>query len=126
MKLAHIVVTGQTVDENALCERILTCARQLGADAVILGKVDVLDSIGPSPLDESTLSLAGTGSRSYFSRPWGWWDPCYLDPWSYVQGAADQREWTTYLSGIALRYEQSERTGDQHDFDRRNDDREIQ
>jgi hypothetical protein len=61
MKLAHIVVTGQTVDENALCERILTCARQLGADAVILGKVDVLESIGPSPRYESTLSPAGTG-----------------------------------------------------------------
>jgi hypothetical protein len=125
MKLARIVATSQTVDEDALRERILTRARQLGADAVILGKVDVLESRGPSPLYESTLSPAGTGYGSYVWGPWGWWDPFYLDPWSCVQGAADQREWTTYLSGIAIRYEQSERTGDQHDNDRRNNDRET-
>lgn len=125
MKLARIVATSQTVDEDALRERILTRARQLGADAVILGKVDVLESMGPGPLYESTLIPTGAGYGSYAWGPWGWWDPFYLDPWSYVQGAADQREWTTYLSGIAIRYEQPERTGNQYDNDRRNDDREI-
>ncbi len=65
MKLARIVATSQTVGEDALREHILTRARQLGADAVILGKVDVLESIGPSPLYESTLSQAGTGYNAY-------------------------------------------------------------
>ena len=50
MKLARIVATSQTVDEDALREIILTRARQLGGDAVILGNVDVLEPIGPSPL----------------------------------------------------------------------------
>jgi hypothetical protein len=92
MKLARIVATSQTADEDALREIILTRARQLGADAVILGKVDVLESMGPSPLYESTLSPAGAGYGSYVWGPWGWWDPFYLDPRSYAQGAADQRE----------------------------------
>jgi hypothetical protein len=95
MKLARIVETSQNVDEDALREIILTRARQLGGDAVILGNVDVLESIGPSPLYESyesTLSPAGAGYGSYVWGPWGWWDPFYLDPRSYAQGAADQRE----------------------------------
>lgn len=104
-KLARIVATSQTADEDALRQRILCRARQLGADAVVLGKVDVFESFGPSPLYESTLSPIGVGTSSSVWGPWGWWDPFYLDPWSYVQGAADQRGWTTYLSGIAIRYE---------------------
>lgn len=105
VKLARIVATSQTADEDALRQRILTRARQLGADAVVLGKIDVLESFGSSPLYESTLSPIGVGNGSSVWGPWGWWDPFYLDPWSYVQGAADQREWTTYLSGIAIRFE---------------------
>lgn len=115
VKLARIVATSQTADEDALRQRILTRARLLGADAVVLGKVDVLESFGSSPLYESTLSPIGVGSGSSVWGPWGWWDPFYLDPWSYVQGAADQREWTTYLSGVAIRYERSVRTDDHRD-----------
>ena len=126
VKLARIIATSQSADKDRLQDRILDRAKGLGADAVILGKVDVLESLGPSPLYESTLSPAGAGYSSYAWGPWGWWDPFYLDPWSYVQGAADQREWTTYLSGIAIRHEQSERTGDQHDDGRRNGGRETQ
>ena len=41
----------------------------------------------------------------------------------YRTRAADQREESLYLSGAAIQYEQSDPTGDQHDDDRRHDDR---
>lgn len=61
MKLARIVAPSQTVDEDALCERILTCTRQLDADDVILGKVDILEFMGPRTLYEFTVNAAGIG-----------------------------------------------------------------
>ena len=65
MKLVRIIATSQTVEEDALRERVLTRARQLGADAVILGKIDIREFMGSSPLYEFTLSQAGTGYYSY-------------------------------------------------------------
>lgn len=41
IKLACIVAMSLIVDEDALGERVLTRARRLGADAVILGKVGI-------------------------------------------------------------------------------------
>ncbi len=83
-------------------DRILSRARQLGADAVVLGKVDIFESMGPNPLYQSTMF---SSNASYSWGPWGWWNPFYLDPWSFVQGAADQTQETLYVSGIAIRYD---------------------
>ena len=105
VKLARIIATSHSASEDRLRDRILGQARSLGADAVILGRADVIESMGPSPLYQSPLSPAGT-SVSPFGG--GWWNPFYLDPWSFVQGGADQDRWTLYLSGVAIRYEQAE------------------
>lgn len=102
IRLARIIATSQSMGEASLQSHILSRARQIGADAVVRGKSDVLESMGPSPLYQSTLSPAGTAGYSPFG--WGWWNPFYLDPWSYVQGASDQTVWTEYLSGLAIRY----------------------
>lgn len=112
VKLASIVATSGSATEDGLRDRILERAGRLGADAVILGRFDMLESMGPSPLYESTQGPAGGWSTSYVWGPWGWWDPFYLDPWSYVQGAADQRSWTMYLSGLAIRYAWPKRNRD--------------
>jgi hypothetical protein len=108
VKLAHIIATSQNASEDTLRDRILSRARQLGADAVVLGKVDTFESMGPSPLFESTMPPV---SPSYMWGPWGWWTPFYLDPWSFVQGAADQTQQTLYVSGIAIRYDSATTTG---------------
>ena len=103
VKLARIIATSQSADEDRLRDKILARAGIMGADAVVLGKSDVLESMGPSPLYESTLGPAAD-SFSPYAGGWGWWNPFYYDPWSFVQGAADQTGRTEYLSGTAIRY----------------------
>lgn len=105
VKLARIIATSQSATEDTLRDRILARARQLGADAVVLGKADVLESMGPSPAYQSTMSPAVANSSTISWGPWGWWTPFYLDPWSFMQGGADQTQFTVYLSGIAIRYD---------------------
>ncbi|MDE3118547.1 MAG: hypothetical protein KGL03_05965 [Nitrospirota bacterium] len=101
IRLAQITATSESAEEETLRDRILARARQLGADAVVLGKADYTRSLGPSPLFESTLSPAGVSSSPYWG---GWWNPFYLDAWSFEQASADQARWTLYLSGLAIRY----------------------
>ena len=99
VKLARIIATSQSADEDRLRDKILARASMMGADAVVLGKSDVLESIGPGTLYESTM---GPGSGNFGLYGGGWWN--YYDPWSFVQSTADQTEWTEYLSGTAIRY----------------------
>ncbi len=101
VKLARIIATSQSADEDWLRDKILARASMMGADAVVLGKSDVFESMGPSPLYESTL---GPAADSFSAYSGGWWNPFYYDPWSFVQGAADQTGRTEYLSGTAIRY----------------------
>jgi hypothetical protein len=102
IKLARIIATTQTADEDRMRDKILARAATIGADAVVLGRSDVLESyMGPSPEYESTL---GPAADSFGLYAGGWWSPFYYDPWSFVQGAADQTGRTEYLSGTAIRY----------------------
>jgi hypothetical protein len=85
-------------------DKILARAESMGADAVVLGRSDIVESMmGPSPLYQSTLGPAADSFSPYASG-WGWWNPFYYDPWSFVQGDADQIGRTEYLSGTAIRY----------------------
>lgn len=102
-KLARIVATSDSADEEQLREKILARAGTLGADAVVMGKFDILESMGPSPLYESTLGPTANSYSPYLGS-WGGWSPFYYDPWSFVQSDADQVERTEYLSGMAIRY----------------------
>jgi len=100
IELARIIATSQSADEDRLRDKILAQAGKMGADAVVLGKSDVLESMGSGPLYESTL---GPTAGPFSPYAGGWW-PFYYDPWSFVQGAADQTGRTEYLSGTAIRY----------------------
>ena len=55
IKLARIIATSQSADEDRMKGKILARARTLGADAVVMGKFDILESMGEGPLYESTL-----------------------------------------------------------------------
>jgi len=104
INLARIIATSQTADEDQMRDKILARAESMGADAVVLGRSDVLESMmGPSPLYESTLGPTADSFSPYASG-WGWWNPFYYDPWSFVQGAADQTGRTELLTGTAIRY----------------------
>ena len=46
VKFARIIATSQSADEDELREKILARAATLGADAVVMGKSDVLESVG--------------------------------------------------------------------------------
>lgn len=104
IKLARLIATSEDASEDRLREQLLRRAAQLGADAVVLGKSDVIESMGPGPAYQSTMDATGVSS-SWFG---GWWSPFYLDPWTYVQSSSDQVRWTLYLSGIAIRYQDDE------------------
>ncbi|HJT20785.1 MAG TPA: hypothetical protein VJ746_09955 [Nitrospira sp.] len=96
VKLARIIATSQSADEDELREKILARAATLGADAVVIGKSDVLESVGTGTVPQSTMGPAGGNSG-------GWW-PFYYDRWSFAQGSADETALTEYLSGTAIRY----------------------
>lgn len=96
VKLARIIATSQTADEDRLREKILARAAALGADAVIMGKSDVLENVGAGSAPQSTMGPAG-GSLG------GWW-PFYYDRWSFTQSPTDETGFTEYLSGTAIRY----------------------
>ena len=102
IQLVRIIVTSQSADEDRLRDKILARASMMGADAVVLRKSDVLDSMGSGPTYESTMGPAAD-SFSPYAGGWGRW-PFYYDPWSFEQGAADQIGRTEYLSGTAIRY----------------------
>ena len=96
VKLARIIATSQSADEDELREKILARAATLGADAVVMGKSDVLESVGTGTAPQSTMGPAG-GSLG------GWW-PFYYDRWSFAQSPVDETDLTEYLSGTAIRY----------------------
>ncbi|BCA53753.1 hypothetical protein W02_08930 [Nitrospira sp. KM1] len=96
IKLARIIATSQSADEDELRDKILDRAATLGADAVVMGKSDVLESVGSGTAPQSTMGPAGGSSG-------GWW-PFYYDRWSFAQGSVDKTSLTEYLSGTAIRY----------------------
>jgi hypothetical protein len=96
VKLARIVATSQSADEDEMREKILARAAALGADAVVMGKSDVLESVGTGTVPQSTMGPVG-GSFG------GWW-PFNYDSWSLAQGSVDETGLTEYLSGTAIRY----------------------
>jgi hypothetical protein len=104
VKLARITALTHDASEDTMRRRILKQGRKLGADAVIFGKADVITSMGAGPLYQSTASPAGT-SASYSP---GYWNPFRMDAWTFIQGGGDQQQFTLYLSGVAIRYEDDE------------------
>lgn len=94
VELARIIATSQSVDEDGLREKILARAATLGADAVVLGKYNVLESMGAETPYQSTMGPAASSG--------GW--PFYSDRWSFLQGSTDPTGRTEYLSGTAIRY----------------------
>jgi hypothetical protein len=102
VEIARIIATSEHVSEETLRDKILSRAKELGADAVILGKADVRHFYGQGPSYQSTAGPAGV-STSPFSGG-GYWNPFRMDAWTFMQSAAGGESWTLHLSGVAIRY----------------------
>jgi hypothetical protein len=104
VKLARIIATSESASEDRLKDKILARARELGADAVVLGQADVIETMGSGSPFQDTMGATGS-SNSLFG---GWWSPFYLDPWTYAQAGTDQTTWTMYMSGVAIKFLRSD------------------
>ena len=100
-KIAKLIATTQTDDEETVRMKMLDKAGTLGADAVVITKVDVLKHMG-SPRYQSTLDPEVR--PSVFSGGPGSGMPMFYDPWTYQQTQQDGTTWTLFLSGVAIRY----------------------
>ena len=104
-KIAKLIATTHTDDEETVREKMMEKARSLGADAMYITKVDVLRHMG-HPRYQSTLDPSV--NYSIFSGGPGSGMPMFFDPWTYQQTQQDGTTWTLFLSGVAIRYADSE------------------
>ena len=102
VEIARIIATSEHVSEETLRDRILSRARDIGADAVILGEADVRHFYGQGPSYQSTASPAGMATNPFSGG--GYWNPFRMDAWSFIQGAGGGESWMMHLSGVAIRY----------------------
>lgn len=100
-KIAKLIATTQSDDEETVRQKILAKAGSLGADGVVITKVDVLKHMG-HPRYQSTLDP--DVRYSIFTGGPGSGIPMFFDPWTYVQTQQDGTTWTLFLSGLAIRY----------------------
>ena len=104
VQIARIIATSEYASEETLRDRILARAKELGADAVVLGEADVRRLSDRGPTFQSTMGTGvpvGTSSSSYRS---GYWNPFRMDAWSFTQGAGGGQGWMLHMSGLAIRY----------------------
>jgi hypothetical protein len=102
VQIARIIAESEHVSEDTLREKILSRAKELGADAVILGKTDVRHYYGQGPSYQSTAGPAGMSTNPFSGG--GYWNPFRMDAWSFIQGAGGGETWMMHLSGVAIRY----------------------
>ncbi|MBX3370065.1 MAG: hypothetical protein KF793_06700 [Nitrospira sp.] len=104
VQIARIVATSEYASEDTLRDRILERAKELGADAVVLGEADVRRLSDRGPTFQSTMGTAVPGGVSSSSYRSGYWNPFRMDAWSFTQGAGGGQGWMLHMSGLAIRY----------------------
>ena len=104
VQIARIVATSEYASEETLRDRILSQAKELGADAVVLGEADVRRLADRGPTFQSTMGSGIQGATSSSSYRSGYWNPFRMDAWSFTQGAGGGQGWMLHMSGLAIRY----------------------
>lgn len=104
VQIARIVATSEYASEETLRDRILERAKELGADAVVLGDADVRRLSDRGPTFQSTMGTGVPGGVSSNSYRSGYWNPFRMDAWSFTQGAGGGQGWMLHMSGLAIRY----------------------
>ena len=110
VNLARFIATSDSdyVDEDTLRGKILASAGRYGADAVVMGKYDLIESNG---LGQTYQSTNAVGVQSSLFGGMGSGMPFFLDPWTYVQAPVDRVNYLQYQSGVAIRYKDGATTG---------------
>ena len=104
VQIARIVATSEYASEETLRDRILSRAKELGADAVVLGEADVRRLADRGPTFQSTMGSGIQGTTSASNYRSGYWNPFRMDAWSFSQGAGGGHGWMLHMSGLAIRY----------------------
>ncbi len=104
IQIARIVATSEQASEDSLRDRILSRAKELGADAVVLGQADVRRSSDRGPVFQSTMASGIPGAVTNNSYRSSYWNPFRADAWSLSQGAGGGQTWMLHMSGLAIRY----------------------
>ncbi|MDE3118214.1 MAG: hypothetical protein KGL03_04275 [Nitrospirota bacterium] len=110
VNLARFIATSNSdyVDEDTLRGKILAAADRYGADAVVMGKYDLIESTRLGQTYQST-NAPGLGNSLFGGMGSGM--PFFFDPWTYVQAPVDRVEYLQYQSGVAIRYVDGARPG---------------
>lgn len=110
VNVARFIATSESdyVDEDTLRGKILASAGQYGADAVVMGKYDVLESNG---LGQTYQSTNVPGMQNSLFGGMGSGMPSFFDPWTYVQAPVDRVNYVQYQSGVAIRYRETAGAG---------------
>ena len=107
VQIARIVATSEYASEDTLRDRILSQAKGLGADAVVLGEADVRRLADRGPSFQSTMGSGMQGATAAATNSTyrsGYWNPFRMDAWSFSQGAGGGQGWMLHMSGLAIRY----------------------
>ncbi len=104
VQIARIVATSEQASEDSLRDRILSRAKDLGADAVVLGQADVRRSSDRGPVFQSTMASGVPGAVTNNSYRSSYWNPFRADAWTFSQGAGGGQTWMLHMSGLAIRY----------------------
>jgi hypothetical protein len=104
VQLARIVATSEYASEETLRDRILSRAKELGADAVVLGEADVRRLADRGPMFQSTMGSGIQSATSASNYRSGYWNPFRMDAWSFSQGSGGGQGWMLHMSGLAIRY----------------------
>ncbi len=110
VNLARFIATSDSdyVDEDTLRGKILASAGRYGADAVVMGKYDLIESNG---LGQTYQSTNAVGVQNSLFGGMGSGMPFFFDPWTYVQAPVDRVDYLQYQSGVAIRYKDGATTG---------------
>jgi hypothetical protein len=104
VQIARIVATSEQASEDSLRDRILSRAKELGADAVVLGQADVRRSSDRGPVFQSTMAAGLPGPVTDGAYRSSYWNPFRADAWTLTQGAGGGQTWMLHMSGLAIRY----------------------
>jgi hypothetical protein len=106
VQIARIVATSEYASEETLRDRIISQAKGLGADAVVLGEADVRRLADRGPTFQSTMGSGMQGATAATNSTYrsGYWNPFRMDAWSFSQGAGGGQGWMLHMSGLAIRY----------------------
>lgn len=106
VEVARITVRSSNYSLETLRHTMLDRARSLGADAIVPDVPMVLISQTGSPYYEA--GLLGQAGAAFGLYGYGWYTPYSSNPYILTQGATDQPRIEQALSGIAIRFEETQ------------------